>query len=55
LEVIKWYLKGVLKTPMKIKLVSLFSNEVGHYLWLQGPFNHLSRERRVSYFVAVLR
>jgi hypothetical protein len=35
------------------QIVNRFSNEVGHHIWLQGPFNHLSREWKANYIVAV--
>jgi hypothetical protein len=36
-------------------MVSRFSNEVGHCFLLQSPLNHLGKERRTSYIVAMLR
>jgi hypothetical protein len=36
------------------QMVNRFSNEVGHRLWLQGPLNHLSGERRANYIAVVL-
>lgn len=34
--------------------VSRISSEVGHRVWLQGPLNLLTRERRANYIVTVL-
>jgi hypothetical protein len=37
------------------QIVNHLSNDVGHYLWLQGPLNHLGGERQTSYITAILR
>jgi hypothetical protein len=37
------------------QMVSRLFNEVDHHLWLQGPFIHLSSERRTNYIIAILR
>jgi hypothetical protein len=36
-------------------MVTRLSYDIDHCLWLQGPLNHLSGERRVNYIVDVLR
>jgi hypothetical protein len=36
-------------------MVTRFSDDIGHRLWLQGPLNHLGGERRANYIVEVLR
>ncbi len=36
------------------QMVSRLSNEFGHRLWLQGPLNHLTRDRRVAFITSVL-
>ena len=46
--------EGYFQNTNKGQMVSRLSDEVGHYLWLQGPLNHLSSERHASYIVAIL-
>jgi hypothetical protein len=36
-------------------MVTCLSDDIGHRLWLQGPFNHLGGKRRANYIVDVLR
>ena len=36
------------------QMVSRLSNEFGHRFWLQGPLNHLTRERRIAFITSVL-
>ena len=36
------------------QMVSRISGDGGHRLWLQGPFNLLTRERRANYVAAIL-
>ena len=36
------------------KMVSRISDDGGHRLWLQGPFNLLTKERRANYIAAIL-
>ena len=36
------------------QIVSRISDDGGHRLWLQGPFNLLTRERRANYVAAIL-
>ena len=35
-------------------MVSRIFGDGGHRLWLQGPFNLLTRERRANYIAAIL-
>lgn len=46
--------EGCFNNTSEGQMVSRYSNEVGHRLWLQGPLNYLSSERRASYISAVL-
>jgi hypothetical protein len=36
-------------------MVTHFSDDIGHHLWLQGPLNHLSSEWRVNYIIKIIR
>jgi hypothetical protein len=36
-------------------MVTRFSDDIGHHLWLQGPLNHLGSKRRTNYIAEVLR
>ena len=36
-------------------MVTQLSDDIGHCLYLQGPFNHLGSERRANYIASVLR
>jgi hypothetical protein len=36
-------------------MVTCLSDNIGHRLWLQSPFNHLGGERKVNYFAEVFR
>lgn len=47
--------EGCFENTNEGQMVSRFSNEIGHRLWLHGPLNHLSRERKASYIASVLR
>ena len=47
--------EGCFKNTNEGQMVSRFSNEVGHRLWLEGPLTYLSVEQRASYISAVLR
>ena len=44
---------GCFKNTSEGQMVSCFSNEMGHRLWLQGPLTYLSGEQRASYISAV--
>ena len=46
--------EGCLENNAKEQMVSLISGNGGHRLWLQGPFNLLTRERRANYVAAIL-
>ena len=35
-------------------MMSRISGNGGHRLWLQGPFNLLTRDQRANYIVAIL-
>jgi hypothetical protein len=35
-------------------MVTRFSNDISHRVWLQGPLNHLGSEQRVNYIAKVL-
>jgi hypothetical protein len=37
------------------QMVSRLFDEVGHYLWFQGPLNHLGGELRVNYIATIFR
>ena len=39
----------------EVQTVIRLSNDIGHRLYLQDPFNHLGSKRRASYIVSVLR
>ena len=47
-------IEGCLENTSGGSTVTRISSEVGHRLWLQGPLNHLSRERRSNYIAAIL-
>jgi hypothetical protein len=46
---------GCFQNTNESQMITRLSDDIGHRLWLQGPFNHLGGERRVSYIVVVLR
>ena len=46
--------KGCFENNAEKQMVSHISGDEGHCLWLQGPFNLLTRERRANYVAAVL-
>ena len=47
--------EGCFENTDEGQMVSRFSNEMGHRLWLRGPLTYISGERRASYISAVLR
>jgi hypothetical protein len=47
--------KGCFENTNANYMVIHFYNDIGHRLWLQGPFNHLGGERRANYIAEVLR
>ena len=46
--------EGCFENNAKEQMVSHISGDGGHRLWLQGPFNFLTRERRANYVAAIL-
>ena len=46
--------KGCFENNAEEQMVSRISGDGGHRLWLQGPFNLLTRERRANYVAAIL-
>ena len=46
--------EGCFKNNAEEQMVSRISGDEGHQLWLQGPFNLLTREQRANYVAAIL-
>ena len=46
--------EGCFENNAEEQMVSRISGDGGHRLWLQGPFNLLTRERRANYVAAIL-
>ena len=46
--------EGCFENNAEEQMVSRIFGDGGHYLWLQGPFNLLTREQRVNYVAAIL-
>ena len=46
--------EGCFENNVEEQMVSRIFGDGGHRLWLQGPFNLLTRERRANYVVAIL-
>ena len=46
--------KGCFENNTEEQMVSRISDNGGHRLWLQGPFNLLTRERRANYVAVIL-
>ena len=46
--------EGCFENNAEEQIVSRISGDGGHRLWLQGPFNLLTRERRANYVAAIL-
>ena len=46
--------EGCFENNAEEQMVSHISGDGGHRLWLQGPFNLLTRERRANYVAAIL-
>ena len=46
--------EGCFENNVEEQMVSRISGDGGHRLWLQGPFNLLTRKRRANYVVAIL-
>jgi hypothetical protein len=47
--------KGYFENTNAGHIVTLFSDNIGHRLWLQNPLNHLGGERKANYIAKVLR
>jgi hypothetical protein len=47
--------EGYFENTNTSHMVTCFSDDIGHRLWLQGPLNHLGGERRAKYIAEVLR
>ena len=45
--------EGCFENNAEEQMVSRISGDGGHRLWLQGPFNLLTRERRANYIAAI--
>ena len=45
--------EGCFENNAEEQMVSRISSDEGHRLWLQGPFNLLTRERRANYVAAI--
>ena len=46
--------EGCFDNNAEEKMVSRIFDDGSHRLWLQGPFNLLTKERRANYFAAIL-
>ena len=46
--------EGCFKNNAEEQMMSRISGDEGHRLWLQGPFNLLTRERRANYVAAII-
>ena len=46
--------EGCFENNVEEQMVSRISDDEGHHLWLQGPFNLLTREQRANYVAAIL-
>ena len=46
--------EGCFKKNVEEQMVSRISGDGGHRLWLQGPFNPLTKERKANYVAAIL-
>ena len=47
--------EGSFENNNEVQMVTRFSDDIGHRLYLQGPLNHLGSKRRASYIASVLR
>ena len=45
--------EGCFENNAREQMVSRISNDGGHRLWLQGPFNFLTKEQRANYVAAI--
>ena len=46
--------EGFFENNAEEQMVSCISGDGGHCLWLQGPFNFLTKQRRANYVAAIL-
>ena len=46
--------EGCFKNTNVGHMVTCFSDDIGHCLWLQSPLNHLGGEQRANYIVEML-
>ena len=46
--------EGCFENNAEEQMVSRISDDGGHRLWLQGPFNLLTRERRANHLATIL-
>ena len=46
--------EGCFENKAEEKMVSCISDNGGHRLWLQKPFNLLTRERKANYVAVIL-
>ena len=46
--------EGCFENNTEEQMVSRISGDEGHCLWLQGPFNLLTKEQRTNYVAAIL-
>ena len=46
--------EGCFENNADEQMVSRISGDGGHRLWLQGPFNLLTREQRANYVATIL-
>ncbi|MGH3056442.1 MAG: hypothetical protein ACRDL7_15820 [Gaiellaceae bacterium] len=47
-------IEGCFENNGESQMVTRLSDQMGHRLWLQGPLNHLTRERRSIFITALL-
>lgn len=47
--------EGCFENTNEAQMISRLSGEMGHRIWLHGPFNLLNRERRAIYVASVLQ
>ena len=46
--------EGCFENNVEEQMASRISGDGGHRLWLQGPFNLLTRKQRANYVAAIL-
>lgn len=47
-------MEGCFENNGENQMVTRFTDELGHRLWLQGPLNYLTRERRTVFISSLL-